>query len=400
MFTNRIYVAYYDETIVSVIDCETDQVINAIEVGGRCKDIASAGRYVFVGNVDTDTVSQIDTDTDTVVRVYEFPSGSDPVSIACGPVADPWGCPNKIYVGTESNEQDRVYVIEPYPDTGGIIEVVDVWKMGSIGLIVNEDYNKLYIAGGGNRIEVLDNALGVLVDPILVPEYNWAHIATDSKMNRVFVSSWESNAIRIIDSSTDKVINTIKGIKNPRGLCVHRNMLLVAEWENKVYAINANTFERMWKVLIPSGHSGLEDVAFCNQLHKIYAAQMADDHITVIELDPYVEISVDAEKYEPGETIEVTYIIMNPTPRVFEDVTLTCEIQWPTDENRRYDNYMEISETQYDLAPKGTYVINEYYEIPDTVFIPDGQYVLTATLTYGENEVSDLVRFIISRWWW
>ena len=82
------YVTNVGEDIVSVIDTESNIVVDTVSVGDEPRGIAitPAGSRVYVANQSDDTVSVIDTNINTVIDTV--PVGAEPRGVAITPVVN------------------------------------------------------------------------------------------------------------------------------------------------------------------------------------------------------------------------------------------------------------------------------------------------------------------------
>jgi YVTN family beta-propeller protein len=204
-FTNddrQAWVANVGEDNVSIIDVGTLRVLATIPTGKGPTGLTFSrdGRFAYVSNQGDKTVAVVDTVTHAVLR--QIPVGTNPHFLILGPDGRIWGC------NTGAND---IYVIDP-----GVQEIIGSFQVGPAPQQIAFGYKGLtgpltYVTVAGfNKVLVLagDATNLRLVEEIDVgdrPNGIWAN----PQGTRLFVVHEGSNDLRVIDTSTSRVIATV-----------------------------------------------------------------------------------------------------------------------------------------------------------------------------------------------
>jgi YVTN family beta-propeller protein len=213
--TNKIYVANELSNTVSMIDGSTDKVDAKINVGKSPYGITvnPLNNRIYVSNRDSGTVSVIDGSTNT--QIANVSAGNRPVGVAVNPSN------GLIYV--TNFDSKAVSIIDGITNTfSGTIKVGNA----PYGVAVDPLNNKTYVTN------VLDNTISVIhgtkptdnkvVKTIkVIGGISPAGIAINTSTNRVYVTNYHSGSLFIIDTSADKLVNSIKVGRYPVGVEVN-----------------------------------------------------------------------------------------------------------------------------------------------------------------------------------
>ena len=203
----KVYVANNKGNSVSVIDTAINKVVHTFDEfdGSFGVAVTPDGREVYVTNSDSSTVSIIDTATN---RIYVVQGIIDPGGITVTPDG------KKVYV--TSGNTNTVYVIDTV--TKKFVNVT----VGSnpTGITVTPDGKKAYVANDGGKINssisVIDTTTNKVIDtvPLIQGPYGIA-VTPDGK--KVYAAIRECDAVFIIDAETDKQVDNVyvKG-SNPK----------------------------------------------------------------------------------------------------------------------------------------------------------------------------------------
>lgn len=105
---------------------------------------------------------------------------------------------------------------------------------------------------------------------------------------------------------------------------------------------------------------------------------------------PTVSISTDSTVYTPGETVLLNLSISNPTANAYPS-RLTLDIILPTGAGINLISKWFIMPSGFKAAKTIP------FPIPNSTFVPSGDYRFNATLTYGSNTTSSEASFTIRR---
>jgi YVTN family beta-propeller protein len=213
--TNKIYVANEFSNTVSIIDGSTDKVDATIKVGKSPYGIGvnPLNNRIYVSNRDSDTVSVIDGSTKS--QITNVSAGNRPIGVAVNPSN------SLIYV--TNFESNAVSIIDGITNTfSGTIKVGNA----PYGVAVDPLNNKTYVTN------VLDNTISVIhgtkptdnkvVKTIkVIGGISPAGIAINTSTNRMYVTNYHSGSLFIIDTSADKLVNSIKVGRYPVGVEVN-----------------------------------------------------------------------------------------------------------------------------------------------------------------------------------
>lgn len=197
--TGKLYVA--GDSDVSVVDIESNTVVDTIAVGGTPEQVAFTpdGSFAYVANRDLNNVSVINTATRTVVDSVAVGGPSNSLVMA------PDG--TKCYVGGENT----LWVIDPASNSVSATIPIDpdIYDSGSVlDLEITPDGGKVYASlfpyGG---ILIIDSATNTIVNNIGWWEITELRLSPDG--TRLYVVDQVGADISVIDTATDEIIATI-----------------------------------------------------------------------------------------------------------------------------------------------------------------------------------------------
>lgn len=105
---------------------------------------------------------------------------------------------------------------------------------------------------------------------------------------------------------------------------------------------------------------------------------------------PSISVSTDNSSYVPGDTLQLTLGVTNPTANTYSS-NLLVDIRWPTGNGT---NYLA---KPFTMSPGFAVSKNISIPIPDSIFVADGNYEFVATLTYDGSFVKARAPFTIKR---
>lgn len=203
-----------DDTI-SIVDLESFRIVTALTAGKGPTAIAFSedGHYAYVSNHGDRTVSVIDTGSHRVLK--SIPVGANPHFLTLGPDGRIWGANadgNDIYV-IDPATQEKVASFEVgerpqqiafgYRGSQGPFAFVTIGASKKV-ISVNADIKNLKKA---DEIYVGDGPNGIWANP---------------EGTRLYVSHERSNDIRVIDTGTSHVIETVEVGRKPIGVVASR----------------------------------------------------------------------------------------------------------------------------------------------------------------------------------
>lgn len=286
--SKNAYITNFNDSTVSVIDIDTDIVINTIPVGTGPFGVAVSDirNRVYVTNY-YNTISVIDTIAQTVIDT--IPIDNTPTGIAINPngtlvyaafnringaslaVIDtssntiikkidvgeyPWGVDvnssgTRAYV-INRYDTDNIYIGGPIP---GVIKVIDTTNNSVIasipvgndplGIVVNKAGTRVYVVGDGNVLYTIDTTTNSVINSVYVGFRPWG-IAINSTGSLVYVANRLifGGSVAVIDTSSNSVVESIEVGENPVGISLSPNDLkayIACGGSKKVYVLDTVT---------------------------------------------------------------------------------------------------------------------------------------------------------------
>lgn len=200
----RAYVSLTGINLVSIIDTESNTVVESVPVGNFPQGLAVTpdGSRVYVANFQDRVVSVIDTQTSSVDSISV---GERPFDVAITPSGD------------------RVYVTKPFPpdnvsviDTGSN-EVVDTIPVpGPQAIDISPDGSRAYVTQfSSNRFHVIDLATNEVSTVTLLGRVNIIGVAFSPNGETAYIANQGSNDVSVIATATNTEIGTVPGMVNP-----------------------------------------------------------------------------------------------------------------------------------------------------------------------------------------
>lgn len=205
----RVYVTDPFDDLVSVIDTSDNSVIATITSNSWPHGVAVSpdGSRVYVANSIGNTLAVINAHTNQIITTIGV--GSEPLGVAVNPAGS--------YVYVTNPQSNNLSIIDTSSDT-----VIATLAVGSLpqGVAVNPFGTKVYIANAGsNTVSVIDTTNITLIDNISVG--SWPRgVAVDPSGSRIYVTNSEGNTVSVIDGASHSVIATIAVGSHPTGIAV------------------------------------------------------------------------------------------------------------------------------------------------------------------------------------
>ncbi|MFK7695169.1 X2-like carbohydrate binding domain-containing protein [Paenibacillus sp. HJGM_3] len=276
--TNKIYVANYGSTFVTVIDGASNTTTTVL-AGTNPTAIAvnPVTNKIYVANTGSASVTVIEGVSNTPTAV---PVGTSPSAIAVNPVT------NTIYVANTGSAS--VTVIDGASNTPTTVPV----GTSPSAIAVNPVTNKIYVANASsNNVTVIDGASNTTTP--VAAETNPRAIVVNPVTNKIYVTNYGSANVTVIDGASN-TMTPIAAETNPRAIVVNpvTNKIYVAnEGSTSVTVIDgaSNTTTR-----VVAGSSPWE-ITVNPVTNKIYVTNAGSNNVTVIDGASNTPTAVPAE---------------------------------------------------------------------------------------------------------
>jgi YVTN family beta-propeller protein len=225
--SNIVAVSAYDKQL-AIVDFTNHTIVNQkvfeTHLGGISSD--KEGKYIYVISIDDNKVLQLNSKTLTIINTFSTGKGPDGIGISSDD--------NTLFV--TNTEDGTISVINIISNTHKIIETG-----GKPELIhYNRDHSLLYISNFlKNKIHIIDTKKGEIIkeiENVTTPEE--AVLSEDEKL--LYVVSFELGELNVYDPFTlEKQSITYKTGNKPIGVIPMENKLYVSNYgDNSISVIN------------------------------------------------------------------------------------------------------------------------------------------------------------------
>ena len=221
---NSVYVANNQQLyvvtqagLVYIINAVTNGIVGTIDVGSAPFGIAynTNNDFLYVTNVSGDSISVIDTMTDTVFTTIDVPPGPVGVKVHQGS--------NKIYIGHVFSP--NVTVIDG--NFNAIVGLIFIGNGGEVG--INEADNEIYVASSFvNKLSIIDGDTGTVIQTITVDDGLGTPVL-DTTTNRILIPSTipQFGEMFFIDADTFVLLGSKQVGSSPSSIAVNPSNGLV-----------------------------------------------------------------------------------------------------------------------------------------------------------------------------
>lgn len=242
-FAEMAYVSNEKDDTISIIDLDTMEVTETLEVGERPRGILFSKDYskLYICASDSDTVQVMDLATKQIIK--ELPSGEDPEQFALHPND------RHLYI---SNEDDALVTIVD-TETSEVLAQIDV-GVEPEGMAVSPD-GKIAVntSETTNMVHWIDTTSYELIDNTLVDQRP-RHVEFSKNSKILWASSEIGGTVSVIDVATRKIFKklnfAIKGVHpdrvQPVGVKLSddgKYAFVALGPSNHVAVVNAKTYE-------------------------------------------------------------------------------------------------------------------------------------------------------------
>jgi len=265
------YVANNGSGSVSVIDISANTV-TTVSVGSGPFGVAITpdGKYAYVTNYSSGSVSVIDISTNTVIATVTVGTGPSGVAIT----------PDGKYAYVTNNGSKNVSVIDISTNT---VTTTVTAGSGPYDVAITPDGKYAYVTNfDSNNVSVIDIStntvtatVGVGSDPISVA------ITPDGKY--AYVTNNEEDNVSIIDISTNTEITTVTVGAYPAGVAITpdgKYAYVTSDSGNNVWVIDISGYTLLTTVTISSDSFG---IAFTPDGRYAYVVNISSSSVSVIE---------------------------------------------------------------------------------------------------------------------
>lgn len=267
----KLYVANKVSNNISVIDLETNQVVETLTVGTGPKALMVFANRLYVANSLSNNISVINLETGEPAL--------DPIVVGNGPRAlSVYG--NKLYVANSSSNTISVIDLDTHQIIGDPIAV------GKLPSALGVFDNKLYVANTlSSNISVIDLTNNQVVGSIAT---GWLPLALSVYRDNLYVANSFSGTISVIDLKTDQAKEeTIAVGWLPAALSAYDDYLFVANsFSNSISVIKLTTSQVIGTLVVGRGPWGLSIAD-----KKLYVANELGDTISVFDLYKFLYYS-------------------------------------------------------------------------------------------------------------
>lgn len=244
-----LYVSNLGSSDVSVVETATFRVVARIAVASRPLDLALSGdgRTLYVSNSGASLLTAIDVDTRLVVS--RIPVGLLSVG--------PYGV---------AAARDRVYVTDLNADAvvaladGAVVARIPV-AASPRSLAASGDGGEVYVTSfASDTLTVIDTATDRVAAAIALPISASFAVAVHPKAGRVYVTGQHDGALVVVDATTRRVVDVVTVGPDPRGLSFSPSgdrLYVTTAASNEIYVLDAASHELLGRYLTGAEPRGI-----------------------------------------------------------------------------------------------------------------------------------------------
>jgi YVTN family beta-propeller protein len=377
---NRIYVADWQTSSLTVIDGSTDKIIASIPVVQRPDGVAvnQSTNRTYVTGYNSRGVSVVDDITNTVEYTIDAPPG---LPIAVNPVT------NRIYTAGGTT----LTVID-----GSTNMIVGNATVGFVptGIGVNPVTNTIYVGSQNtNDVTVIDGSTDTVVTTIPVTfSPGIFGVDVNSKTNRIYVTNL-NGPVSVIDGSTNTVVANIPAVGSLTALATNPtlNEVYVSDQlsyyggpppADKLVIINATSNTQIANVTVgavPSG-IGVDQIS-----GRVYVDNENSDTMSVIDTSTLT--LVDTIILDPTISVNPSSVTLSSGGTGTSTVTVTT---YPNNRLATYYFYV------YGNSSSGVHSITLTLYVGDFALVPAST---TISVPRGSNASSVITINSLSGYW-
>lgn len=286
VYGDFIYVVNMGSDDVSVVNKNTNEVVDTIEVGDEPYGVTISGTNLYVANLGSNNVSVISLLNNNVVNTINV--GVEPYYVT--------SIGSNVYV--TNNVSNSVSVINTITR-----EVTDEIRVGTAPRGIKAYGNYLYVAnyGGGytgsvatGTVSVIDSLNNTVVDTV---ETGFGPRGVTVNGDKIYVANFLENTVSVIDTNSNSLVDTIAVGDGPRGITSKNGYVYVENYSDGTVSVidvsNGNVVATIDVGNTPSGILATDDY--------VYVTRFTDDLVSIIDPNtlslvascPFVEQEAD-----------------------------------------------------------------------------------------------------------
>ena len=282
------YVSNADRNTVSVIDTATNLVVATVPVGKLPIGLAATpdGSRVYVAALNSARVDVIDTTTNTLATSIPV-SGGNATYVAIRPDG------LRAYVGVG----EQVQVIDTATNT--IVATILLGGSQVAKLAVSPDGSRVYVPQSIGGVKVIDTATNTLIPPSIPMPSSARAVAFKPDGTQAYATSTD---IRVIDTSTNMVVNTITG---------NSQHIVLSPDGSRAYATSGNSLlviDTVANVPLPAIPLGsyARGLAITSDGSRIYVCHINSDEVSVVDTGTSSLVATIAGVLDPHDVAIVS----------------------------------------------------------------------------------------------
>jgi hypothetical protein len=265
--TELAYVTLLLANSIAVVDLQTREILQTIDVGSAPQGILVVDNTAYVANsggypdYQPSTVAVIDIQTHQVTKTLDVPMNPQNLALA------PDGKLHVVCTGDFAGVTGKSVVIDPFGDadwTPLVVDTVDIGGAPGDIAITNEGIGYLAAYGDGSNgfLYRYDTAAGEVTNdatnPIKVGSGAMA-LLFDAFGDHLYVNNFADDAVQQLDPQTGAVLNTLAFGHGPQHMAILEPIMTSDLWADAVVMFNAGAGAGLGQNFFPDNVLGPPD---------------------------------------------------------------------------------------------------------------------------------------------
>jgi DNA-binding beta-propeller fold protein YncE len=282
----RVYTANLWSSDFTVIDAETEEVVERISLSGASPHslfYEPKDRRLYVTNGSSNGIQILDADTGKVIDMLTMPDGAYGGPLVVDPnrqrvyVADDWRGGLAVYptdsgqVQFQTNHAEIKLIALPGSHPSGVAEA----PRNTLAVP--------FVSGGRLKLALVNKVAEELDDVIDLGEgLQTGGVAVDARKNRAYVADYSGGRVISVDLKNKTVLDAVYVERKPGAIAVHPEsgyIYVCNPGSNSVAVLADEPFETLGFVDVGEGPAS---VAFAPSKARIYVVNSGDGTLTVI----------------------------------------------------------------------------------------------------------------------